>query len=78
MGLKELVRSITGKTLYYSGCFENEKISNNYKEILKLIKINYITLSKEEFDCGSNLHELGYKREFRKKVNQNIKILEEN
>lgn len=73
MGILDSIKNLTGKNLYYPGCFENEEIISNYKRILKIIGINYIEL--EDFSCGSKYYELGYKKELRNKVLENLKFL---
>lgn len=56
-----------GNTLYYPGCltkFVLPKIYENYKTILKNYGIEFITLSDEEFCCGSPVLNAGFTEDF--------------
>jgi len=70
-----MIMGTKGFTFYYSGCVKGPDFSKNYKEIFDKLGIRYITLDKEKFTCGSTIHELGYKKEFRSLVIKNEEIL---
>jgi len=77
--LRKLARKIFAKnTLYYPGCLIKSvatNIDSNYQEILKKLKIDFIVL--EEFVCcGCPVLNAGYKEEYEKLKEKNLKLLD--
>jgi len=74
--LKRLINRITqlgGNTLYYPGCltkFRAKNIEENYKKILAMIGIDFITIP-EFYCCGSPVLSAGYKDDFDELVRKN-------
>ncbi|MEA3431027.1 MAG: (Fe-S)-binding protein [Nanoarchaeota archaeon] len=69
MGIINKIKNIFtgGNTLYYPGCltkFALPNIFENYCEILKNLGIEFITLSDNEFCCGSPVLNAGFADDF--------------
>ena len=66
-----------GNTLYYPGClthFAIPEVEENYKEILKKLGIDFITL--QEFSCcGSPVLNAGYYKDFGELKEKNLELL---
>tara|TARA_Y100000310_G_C20526136_1_gene736132 strand:+ start:69 stop:800 length:732 start_codon:yes stop_codon:yes gene_type:complete len=80
MGIKNWAKNIGKKTLYFPGQFTRNFLNKefeNYQEIFKKLKINFITL-EENFSCGHEILSAGYKNEARKLANKNFEILKKN
>lgn len=69
---------MAGNTLYYPGCltkFVLKDIEENYKKILKELKIEFVMLRDEEFCCGSPVINAGYEKEYKELVEKNRGML---
>ena len=80
MNILNWTKNLGGKTLYLPGQFTKtflNKEFENYKEIFKKLKINFITL-EEDFSCGHEILSAGYKNEARKLANKNFEIFKKN
>lgn len=66
--LKKFTKIFTGSnTLYYPGCltkFALPEIFDNYKNILRNLNIDFITLDNDDFCCGSPVLNAGYSDDF--------------
>ncbi len=66
-----------GKILYYPGCvskFKQKQLTDNYKQILKKLGIDFMMLEIEELCCGLPLLNSGYKESFEKNIEKNSLI----
>ncbi len=73
-------KNLRGKTLYFPGQFTRTFLNRefeNYQEIFKKLKINFITI-EENFSCGHEILNAGYKNEARKIANQNFEKFKKN
>ena len=80
MALKDFVKKLSGNVLYFPGCLTKEVLKKefeNYKEIFKILNVNYITLSQEESCCGLPVLNAGYRKDARKVAQDNFKLFKE-
>jgi heterodisulfide reductase subunit D len=71
------LRKIFGNTLYYPGCmmkFVTKQQNENYKKILKVLKIDFIQLSEIELCCGSPVLKAGYEEDYENLARKNFEI----
>lgn len=78
---KKIKELLLGKnTLYYPGCltkFTLKEQFENYKKILNILGIDFITLSENEVCCGSPAHNAGYPIDYRKLAEKNFDIFKQ-
>jgi len=71
---KFLEKFIPGNTLYYPGCMTKyvlKDLEKNYKDILRKLNIEFITLKELEFCCGSPVLKAGFPEDFDKLIEKN-------
>ncbi|MGC9048608.1 MAG: (Fe-S)-binding protein [Patescibacteria group bacterium] len=69
-----------GNILYYPGCltkFVVKDLLDNYRQILRQLKIDFIELAGIEACCGSPALKAGYFDDFQKLAEKNLKIFKE-
>jgi len=67
-------------TLYYPGCltkFVAKDLLDNYRRILRQMKIDFIELSNIELCCGSPALKAGYFKNFQGLAEKNLKIFQD-
>jgi len=77
MVIREFFEKIRGGTLFYPGCHTKLKLKyeyQNYKEIFKRLKINYIE-TKKTICCGLPAYEAGYSKVAKEFAEKNFKRL---
>lgn len=71
---------LAGNVLYYPGCstkFVAKDVEKKYKEFLNKMGIDFIQLADLEKCCGSPMLNAGYKDDFKKLAEENLKIFKE-
>ena len=66
--------------LYYPGCltkFVAKDLFDNYRRILRQVKIDFIELSSIELCCGSPALKAGYFKNFQELAEKNLKIFQD-
>ena len=66
--------------LYYPGCltkFVARDLLDNYRRILRQMKIDFIELSSIELCCGSPALKAGYFKNFQELAEKNLKIFQD-
>jgi len=69
-----------GNTLYYPGCLTKlvaKDLLDNYRQILRQLKVDFIELSSIEVCCGSPALKAGYFKNFKELAEKNLKIFKE-
>src|SRR6056297_3526246 len=71
---------LAGNTLYYPGCstkFVAKDVEKKYIDFLNKMSVDFITLSEIEKCCGSPILNAGYKDDFKKLAQDNLKLFKE-
>lgn len=71
---------LAGNTLYYPGCstkFVAKDVEENYKKLMNKMGLDFIMLADLEKCCGSPILNAGYKEDFKKLAEENLKIFKE-
>ena len=78
--MKIFEKILGGNTLYYPGCltkFVAKDLREKYEKILRNLGIDFIKLEELELCCGSPALKAGYKEDFKKLTEKNLKIFKE-
>lgn len=81
MGLKEFIKKIGAKTLYFPGCLTKEVLNEefeNYKWIFNKLGVDFVLLSEGEVCCSLPVYNAGYKKEARKLARKNLAFFKKN
>jgi len=80
MSIFDKILSSSGNTLYYPGCltkFVAKDFLDNYKKLLEMSGVDFITLVDKEVCCGSPAINAGYSKDFKDLAEKNLQIFNE-